>query len=125
MHDLVIINDEGNRFGVRLVRPGMGYGVDDKIIFRPGDDDHRAALPDDLLVEFYDMRYTDRFGERGQFVSRYYRSTLMESDGRYGLNLDGGVRAWSVDVDAMQQVYRLLGFTYQQELEQLQEEQRT
>lgn len=122
MHDLIIYNDEGNPFGVRIVREGDCYGLDDCLTYDETDDHFRAGDP---LIEFYDMRYTDRFGERGQFVSRYCRSTLMERDGRYGLNLDGGVPAWRIDVDAMQQVYRLLGFTYQQELEQLQEEQRS
>lgn len=105
MHDLIVINDRGRRFGVRIVREGDGYGVDDKII-------HDRADP---LVEFYDMTYTHPpFGERGQFVSRYHRSTLMES--RMGLCLDGGIDVWQVDTFAMDQVRRLLAHTIREEM---------
>lgn len=124
MHDLIIYNDEGNPFGVRIVREGDCYGLDDMLVYEPCGRGERF-IDGDPLIEFYDMRYTDRFGERGQFVSRCYRSTLMEHDGRYGLNLDGGVPAWHIDAEAMQQVFRLLTSTFQAELDRLREEQRT
>lgn len=70
---------------------------------------------DEPMVEFYDRRYQENESgqgshhavgnERGQFVSRYYASTLLNSydhengttrDNR-GLNLHGGVPAWSIE----------------------------
>lgn len=106
MHDLIVVNDRGRRFGVRIVREGDGYGIDDHIIHDE----------DDPLVEFYDMTYADngeRFGPRGQFVSRYYRSTLLETHA--GLVLDGGVDVWQIDLFAMDQVRRLLAATIREE----------
>lgn len=128
MHDLIIYNDEGNPFGVRIVREGDCYGLDDCLTYDETDDHFRAGDP---MIEFYDMRFASEFtgrhsfGPRGQFVSRYHRSTLMGSDGRYGLNLYGGVPAWRIDAEAMQQVFRLLTSTFQAELDRLREEQRT
>ena len=79
------------RFNVRIVFQGEGYGVNDVII-------HDSETP---LVEFYDNRYT-KINSRGQFVSRYYASTLLESRNRdSGLNLDGGVAEWTVSAEEM------------------------
>lgn len=52
------------------------------------------------LVEFYDQRYPHT--EHGQFVSRYYYSTLYGHTG--GLCLYGGVPAWEVDERSMDRV---------------------
>ena len=79
--DTVIPSDAGyGPWRVRLVREG-------------------EAEP---LVEFYDAADPEKFGPRGQFVSRYYLSSFVGSD-RYsrgprfgGINLDGGVRAWTL-----------------------------
>ena len=84
-----------DKFNVRIVVKGEGYGVNDVII-------HDSETP---LVEFYDSRYT-RINARGQFVSRYYASTLLESENRGGLNLDGGVAGWTVsdeDIETVRQ----------------------
>lgn len=83
--------ESGIPFTMRLVRAGDGYGVDHALI-------HDSDKP---KVEFYDARYYfagETGAELGQFVSRYYLHTLL-SDGREpqcGLNLDGGVPAWSI-----------------------------
>lgn len=64
----------------------------------------------ELLIEFYDLRYpftpifTHPTGEalRGQFISRYHASIIMEHMG--GLCLDGGVQTWDIDsenIDAL------------------------
>ena len=47
-------------------------------------------------VEFYDARYD--FTEYGQFVSSYFKSTLLEDlrHPSWGLCLDGGVEDWSI-----------------------------
>jgi hypothetical protein len=84
------------RWNVRLVNEGDRYGRDDCLT-------HDKSEP---MVEFYDRRYVDKFGPRGQFVSRYYLSTLTDDRGHLanGLCLDGGVPAWSVNAHDMAQV---------------------
>jgi len=82
------------KFNVRIVKTGDKYGRNDCLT------NDRAAM-----VEFYDSRYTDQtFGDCGQFVSRYYISTLVESKFPYGLSLDGGIPEWSVSAEGMAQV---------------------
>jgi hypothetical protein len=101
---LFVVNDRGRAFNVRLVERGDRYGLDDCL----------THDRDDPLVEFYDAKYAgdDRFGPRGQFVSRYYRSTLLETqaDGPTdGLCLDGSNRdVWEVDEVVMTMVVRWL-----------------
>lgn len=101
-----ITNEEGRHFNVRIVRIGDRYGRDDCLTHGEDKDDNSP------LVEFYDLSHTAKFGPRGQFVSRYYVSTLlgrdeyvcnkgMEAEMGIGLNLEGGVAAWSIDADAM------------------------
>lgn len=56
-------------------------------------------------VEFYDMRYPQcalNDDVAGQFTGgRYYVGTLLESDGRRPLILDGGNAAsWTIDAEA-------------------------
>lgn len=127
MHDLIIINNQGRRFGVRIVWPGQGYGVDDRVMFEPGEGDHSHADPNEVLVEFWDMTYASddvhnsAFGPRGQFVSRYYRSTLMQRASG-GIGLGGYVPVWKIDAGTMEQVWRLLAWTYEQETEAMRKE---
>lgn len=83
-----------DKFFVRIVSMGEKYGRGDCLT-------HEQQDP---LIEFYDSRFMDKFGPRGQFVSRYYCSTIMESDYPTGLSLDGGVPAWGLSADSMLQV---------------------
>lgn len=84
-----IWNDRGREFNVRLVKRGERWGLNDGL----------THDKDDPLVEFY--------GERGQFVSNYYLSTLEESvrEARGGLPrgllLWGDDPAWSLDGAAL------------------------
>lgn len=78
-------------FNVRIVNTGDTYGRNDCLVNDKG-----------TLVEFYDKRYEHEI-VRGQFVSRYYASTLLDS-GCNGLALDGGVPEWTVSADGMEQV---------------------
>ena len=104
---LFLVNDAGRPWRVVLVRKGDGYGLDNCL----------THDEDDPLVEFWDLGVDpDKFPE-GQFVSRYYRSTLLgessygvepEDLERNGLCLQGGVEAWRVDGCAMVQVLRWL-----------------
>jgi hypothetical protein len=86
------------KFNIRIVFRGEGYGVNDAII-------HDKDRP---LVEFYDCRYT-KINPRGQFVSRYYASTLLESENRGGgLSLYGDVPEWTVSAEDMKTVYQYI-----------------
>lgn len=55
------------------------------------------------LVSFYDTRYDHT--QYGQFVGRYYASTLLGLDGYgssirdRGLNLHGGIADWFINAD--------------------------
>lgn len=101
-----ITNLEGRHFNVRIVRIGDHYGRDDCLT-------HGEKMGEDSspLVEFYDLSYTLKFGPRGQFVSRYYVSSILgkceflgkglEAEMGIGLDLDGGVAGWDIDADAM------------------------
>ncbi len=77
-----------DKFNVRVVNKGDKYGLDFCLT-------HEEDKP---LVEFYDVRYPHT--EFGQFVSRYYVSTILGDDGYgpkdSGLNLHGGVPEWTV-----------------------------
>jgi hypothetical protein len=82
---------------VRIVLPGQYYGRDNVVL-----NDSKEHL-----VEFFDTRYpffknTD--GEiLGQFISRYYLTTLLESKNE-GICLDGGNRIWDVDTNSFNKV---------------------
>lgn len=98
---LTIWNTVNKRsFNVRLVEQGDKYGLNLCLT-------HDEAEP---LVEFYDASYDfdkDESGKvLGQFVSRYYMSTLAgEYNGTFGLCLDGGsADEWSVDANSMKLV---------------------
>ena len=95
-----ITNHQGREFTVKLVRRGATYG--------------RAKClthdKDDALVEFYDATHAgdERFDPEGQFVTRYYASTLL-GEGEFdsfggegaGLSFYGGEPLWNIDADAM------------------------
>ncbi len=101
-HSLTVTDPESNlTWLVRFVFLGDTYGRDLCLT-------HKSVDP---LVEFYDTRYPhtqDENGEDlGQFVSRYYLTTLRAS--RYsdnqGINLDGGVAEWAISAAAMAEVW--------------------
>jgi hypothetical protein len=92
----------GIPFNVRVIQPGDAYG-------KNHDQIHEG---DDPMVEFFDARYDFHKSEDGkilgQFVSRYYLSTLEGKDGftsvspihdGTGIDLHGGVDEWTVDSD--------------------------
>lgn len=96
-----IVNQYGVPFNVVVVEQGGSYGRNQCLT-------HDEVDP---LVEFYDDRYhnSEDWLQYGQFVSRYYASTLLEDheDG-HGLCLDGGVDAWVVSASNMIAVKELL-----------------
>lgn len=115
LHDLIT-----GGWRVHLVQEGEHYGVNDSLIY--GDTigngvPHIGERINDCqlyghglpLVEFYDM--TKNTEQDGQFVSRYYMSTLLgmdESDiplsDMKAFSLDGGVPAWTVAGTDLQNV---------------------
>ena len=84
-------------FNVRLVYPGMQYG-------------RNNALTNDkyfTYVEFYDSRQSPaKFGELGQFVSRYYMQTIMQTNG--GIILDTGSIDWVLSSVEVEEVKSLI-----------------
>lgn len=80
-------SDQGIPFVVRIVRKGDRFGLDGCL-------KHEGDEP---MIEFYDARFDHNpwLPFVGQFVSRYYLTTLITHRG--GLILDGGVPAWSID----------------------------
>jgi len=98
-------NDSGRRFNVRIVRRGDRYGLNDCLTHGEGKNEIRASIAsrgyDGAMIEFYDAKYENApgFGSRGQFVTRYYLSTLAldarKSD--CGLDLHGGVAEWKIN----------------------------
>jgi len=77
------------RFNVRILNKGDKYGREFCLT-------HDEDKP---IAEFYDRRYPHT--EFGQFVSRYYVSTLLE-DPTGGLCLDfGNAASWTVSAEDM------------------------
>jgi len=98
MQQVKIIWDEGveRAFLVRIVLPGERYGLDDCLIYSAEDHPRHANDP---LVEFYDFKNPSKFPPRGQFVGRYYLSTLLERTPEHcmhGLDLCGYEPAWKI-----------------------------
>lgn len=86
------------KFNVRIVNTGDKYGVNDCLTNTKGP-----------MIEFYDSRFKSGWDqERGQFVMRYYFETLINNYYPRGLCLDGGVPAWSVSAEGMQQVIEFI-----------------
>lgn len=86
----------GKRWKIRIVLPGGCYGRENCLFH----------VERDPLIEFWDM---DSFNGEGQFVSRYYWSTLnkgRESLQRTGLDLQGDVPAWKVSGQLMEIMFR-------------------
>lgn len=89
-----LTNANGRVFTVRVVRKGDRYGLD-----------HCLVNESATMVEFYDATYAGKrgFDREGQFVSRYFVSTLLEDSNRLeaGLSLDGGIVEWTIDGEAL------------------------
>jgi len=62
----------------------------------------------DSKVEFYDSRYTGgRFGEMGQFVTRYFARDILESP-MGPLSLDLGIPEWSITAAEKEKVREMI-----------------
>lgn len=77
-------------FLVNIVEAGENYGLNNCLV-------HEKA---DSLVEFYDQRHMHT--PLGQFVSRYYMSTMLDKRSQdKGLNLEGSVPEWQINKEEM------------------------
>lgn len=93
---LLQVESNGTHFNVRIVRQGDKYGLNDCITYQ-------GTEP---LVEFYDSKSSH--SALGQFVSRYYMTTLLEGNSHCGINLDGGVPEWTIQAEPMKIVIEWL-----------------
>tara|TARA_B100000963_G_scaffold292068_1_gene262279 strand:- start:275 stop:664 length:390 start_codon:yes stop_codon:yes gene_type:complete len=99
---VTFIDPESNRkWNVRLLIEGDKYGLNDCLTY--GDKEEPEEEP---CVEFYDAHNNkeETFSPWGQFVSRYYLSTMNEREENEGLNLCGYEPVWSVSGDFMDAV---------------------
>ena len=89
LYEMVVRNEKGRDFGVRLVRKGESYGLNHCLT-------HDSHKP---LLEFYDLSYPETFGDEGQFVTRYYLHSLfsrLQDKNNAPLCLDGGIPEWTI-----------------------------
>lgn len=87
-------------FNVRIVEKGDTYGLNDCLT-------HKGIEP---LVEFYDNRFIDdKDWKHGQFVARYYVTTLLES-GHYpdGLSFLKNEPSLNVSTELMAEIIKWL-----------------
>jgi len=86
-----ITNLEGRRFRVQIVWDKAAGGTTY--------DAEGNEVPEKLqpIVEFYDLTHS----KKGQFVSSYYASTLVERQPHVGLDLYGGEPVWQIDWRSM------------------------
>lgn len=83
---LTIRNDKNREFTIRTLTRGDRYGRNNCLVWS----EYETG------VEVYDATYN--FTQYGQFVSRYYLSTLLEGNSRTtGINLHGGEPVWNID----------------------------
>lgn len=89
-----VTSDAGRRWRVQIVfdklAGGTSYDARGRVL---------AEKPQPI-VEFYDLAH----GEKGQFVSSYFASTLVDRNPGVGLDLYGGEPAWEIDGDTMDHI---------------------
>ena len=86
------------KWNVLIVNTGDNYGLNMCLL--------NVKAP---MVEFYDGRYPHVHAPYGQFVSRYYISTILNGNlDSTGLCLDGRIPAWNVSAEDMAQVITFL-----------------
>jgi len=97
----------GRLWTIRIVEQGDNYGREDCLT-------HDRA---DALIEFFDTgsEFAAKFPPYGQFVSRYFLTTLQGTDGYgqpfpgpYGLDLQGGDNNWKVSEEGMEAVMKFV-----------------
>lgn len=107
MDKFMTVVSHGIPFHTRFVDKGDKYGRDRCL----------THDKDEPLIEFYDARFVKGFESLGQFVSRYYLTTLLSreyGDARTGLCLYGGVADWYIDKEGMTEVFEWLDWIIEQ-----------
>jgi len=79
------------RFNTKIIGTGDRYGRADCLTNEGGP-----------MIEFYDPRHV-KHGPLGQFISRYYVSTILERD-TGGLALQGDIPEWTVSAHDMAEI---------------------
>ena len=81
-------------------------------VMRSGDPRRNStSFPDldaDSIVAFHDNHYIKGFTPQGQFVSSYYLKTLLKARTEFGIRLDGGVEAWTVNSEDFARIVKIL-----------------
>jgi len=110
-------NNSGRNWRVKLLFKGDKYGLDNCLT-------HNKDKP---LIEFHDLKYIDKFGKDGQFVSRYDLGTILfegyafsksqlmnasERDSQYGITLQGDVDGWEMSADCLNEVLEQIKIMY-------------
>lgn len=90
----ILIKSQDVIFTVHIIEKNQKYGLNDALT-------HDQEEP---MVEFYDGKNK----VDGQFVSRYYLSTLLEMPKNHGLILDTASPRWTIDEKAVQEVVDFL-----------------
>lgn len=112
------------RFRVHLVQEGERYGATGGFVYGKALSNGSFGIPvNDCqlyghglpLVEFYDVSQDPEKFPEGQFVTRYYMSTLLSMDSvgdsigeMSALDLDGGVPNWTINGDDLKEVHTRL-----------------
>jgi hypothetical protein len=86
------------KWNVNIINTGDNYGLNMCLL--------NVKAP---MVEFYDGRYPHVHAPYGQFICRYYISTILSGNLHLtGLCLDDRIPAWQVSAEDMAQVVTFL-----------------
>jgi hypothetical protein len=95
-----IVPCKAQDFTIRVVSKGQKYGLNNCLT-------HDSLDP---LVEFYATKWASKdFGPFGQFVSRYYLSTILDGKKGHGLALWSDVPEWTLEASEMDYIKATLG----------------
>ena len=97
---VLLVPAKAQDFFVRVVSKGQKYGLNNCLT-------HDS---NDHLVEFYSAKSVDADNQFGQFISRYYFSTILDRQKDCGLQLDGNEPAWTLTASEMDYIKGMLGY---------------
>jgi hypothetical protein len=80
-----------NQWTVHIIKGGESYGATNSL----------KNDSDEPLIEFFDSSKVSPVRPFGQFVNRYFLSTLLERENECGLLLDGANPQWTVNAQDM------------------------
>lgn len=118
MTDMNMFDCQAGKWRVHLVQPGSHYGANNNVIYQPEDaEKYGMNLP---LVEFYDTSQDPVNFPGGQFVGRYYASTLLgldtfgddirvSAENGIGFALDASIPSWRVSPEELGKIGEWLG----------------